>query len=880
MTKYSPSIEFEESQISIPQPAISTKMIAGGILNANKGYGKEIVSLYSENDLLKNFGKPTDINFQNWYNIRDFLKSGNEFKCVRAIPTNSHNSAIKLNGASHVTTNGWYVQGATLTNTLVKLYNPSVAEFNLENNFTTNSKLVVVNRHITTDQDLAVAVCSSADHYNEPMFYDEMETLRNFNQTQAPASPSKFEKYQIKRKSETVILTANTTFESSKDLTSELAIGDHVNDGTTNLTITAIDFGVTTADTTTITVNVTGNLSRRTVNNLTTITYLLGDWSVNDFVDGDIVGYDGSSWTVEQAMDAITVGKKYYVEMYGKVYQCDDMSSWYAKSDEKYKAVDANGDGKAEYAVKDIFDSSLLNSDNSIKSFKEIYKANLDFVDEYDLIDTTKLVKDNILVFVFKKNNANKWELVEQHLGSSVENARDDKNGSFYIGKIILDDSDYIYIKTGETNTYTATNVDAVITVANEDLRNIQIGEKIVYLEGVNRFIANIVDMSFGSDNTVITIDVAPTGVVTEITDEVSGKVSTNYNKYGNPRSTYYDDTPGTYHNSEGYSIQELIIYDQSPTNSAGDTITDYSDLSADDMNSSAEIFTDKDNVDVNLLLPFETIDEFGNHHQDKMASIAEVRADCYAIITPFDKELFLGNSDDKIVENLVREFGNQRANLYSGTFTKYSKYAGVNICSIKYYEDTYNNKFRWLSYAGDIARMIVKQDNTKGVWFPIAGSPDGYMNNHIKTAFIPKEEYREELNKNNINTMYINSSMNNPTLFSNLTSYRSDNLFKVLSYRLMLNKIEIFIKNNLFPQLFKFKTDGMIKRIKDLIEPFLNNIVIQDGLESAELIFPKDKNEPSNTVNLMIDLVPNGVVEHIKVKLQITEQGYTIEES
>jgi len=884
MTKYSPSIEFEETEISIPSQATETGIITGMVLNADMGYGKTITDIYSVSELLEQFGKPTDFNYKNWFNARDYLMQGNHLKVVRPVPTNAKNSSMQLNGVSHLSLDSDWYNGTDVKNRtkpIEAMYNKDVAEFNLESNFTTTNKLEIINRFVTTKQDLSIAVCSSADHYEEPMFFDEIGIIRNFNQTQAPLKPVKDERYTILRKTEAVNITAGSSspdiIVSPKDLTNELSINDYINDGTSHLLITAIDYGVTTIDVTTISV-AEGTSNDSSIE----ISYLLGDWSTSNFDNGDLVEYDldTTNWVIQGSP-----ADKYYIELLGKVYRWDD-PNWVVSEDEKYLPVDSNGDGKAEYAVKDIFDSSLLNSDNSIKSFKDIYKANLDFVDEYDLVDSTKLLKDNVLIFVFKKNDiSGKWQIVEQHLGSSVRTAKDDNNNSIFLEKVVFQESNYIYVKTGETNTHTVTNVGNIITATDLELKNFQIGEKIKFIDtsGAEDIIkiASITNMSYAGDDTIITVNSNPTlsdSTITKITDEVSGKVSTNYSKYGNPRSASYDDNL-SYHNSEGFSITDLIIYDLSPQDSDSVTITDYANLSTTDIESSADVFLDKDNVDVNILIPFETIDEFGNHHQDKMANIANTRKDCYAIIVPFDESLFLGQTEDEITESLVEEFGNQRANLFSGTFTQFGKYTGVNQCSMKYYEDTYNNKFRWLTYAGDIARMMKRQDSTKGVWFPIAGSPDGTINNHIKTAFIPKEDFREELNKNAINTMYINSSMSNPILFSNLTSYRTEGLFQVLSYRLMLNKIETFVKNNLFPQLFKFKSDNMKKRIKDLINPFLSEIKNSGGLDSFELIFPVIKGEKSNEMNIMLKLVPAGVVEHFYVSLEMSEAGFEITE-
>jgi len=230
--KYSPNITFTETQVSGQEPPITEGMISGGIINSDYGYGKVVQDLYSVQDLLDFAGKPNEYNYQNWFNIRDYLISNKQFKAVRPIPTNAKNASIKLRGVSKLKTNAWYSGSdvRALEKPIKPFYNKDVAENSLENSFTTNSKIQVLNRYVTAKQNLSVAICSNADHYEQSIFNEEMEVLRSFNASQAPDNPVNDERYTISRTSLEIesITGASEEIVVDGDLTNVISASDEL----------------------------------------------------------------------------------------------------------------------------------------------------------------------------------------------------------------------------------------------------------------------------------------------------------------------------------------------------------------------------------------------------------------------------------------------------------------------------------------------------------------------------------------------------------------------------------------------------------------------------------------------------------------------------
>ena len=869
ISKNSPETNTYEAVLPSQTAPLNTSLKTGALINADEGYGKKIIPITGKDQFKNTFGKPNEYNYKNWFPIRDVVSGEFETLVYRALPDNAKNSSVKLRGNSKLFVSTWFnsVNNKTLDKPDAKLYNDDVATYALEETFTTDYRLEIINRYVTSKQNLAVAVCSSIEHYNESIFNNEVSVIRNFDQYIAPSSPSKFEKYIIKRATQATVSTDDGTKKIvvSGDVTSKFATGDKiVLSGTNTGTFTIATATFSTPNTEIVVTEVVVDSTNDVIH------YLQGSWKTQGtFVDGSLVNYNGSAWELESVASNIP----YYVELLGSAYIYNG-SSWIINSD-KYLPVDSDKNGKSEYAVLDIFDSSLYNSDNSLKSFSQLYKKNITFNN----------VDNEVIVMVFSKNDAGKWYKVETHIGSYNTTAKDSSNQPYSIDKVILRDSNRIYCKIG-TKSYTSTISGSDIVSVN-DLRGFQVGEKIklknVIKSAVKQdVIFTISAIDYLTGTTTINVSESLTGYTSDgttlISDELSAKVSTNMNKYDNVRSADYDIL--NFNASWGYGVEDMLIYDTNPTNSSGASITDYSDLTEEDMNTSALVFEDKDNVNVSFLLSFQTEDEFGNKHQDKMCEIAIKREDCVAVVSPQESSLHVGLESEQIETNITREFGNSRESQFQGTFTKFSTYVAC-ITWMRYEKDEYNDKYRWLPDTGSfVRRMLTTATNpNKGIFYPSAGVGDGELFSS-KLSFIPSDkDMRDRLGNQGLITSYKNDSLTLPIIFANLTTDKSDSILSVLSYRNLINELKKYMEINLFPLYFKFKSDAIKKTIKTKIDNKLNGYVTKGGLEYANFSFFTAEFENPNELNMRLNMRFTGVLTTFNVYMNFAESGVTFTE-
>jgi phage tail sheath protein FI len=69
-----------------------------------------------------------------------------------------------------------------------------------------------------------------------------------------------------------------------------------------------------------------------------------------------------------------------------------------------------------------------------------------------------------------------------------------------------------------------------------------------------------------------------------------------------------------------------------------------------------------------------------------------------------------------------------------------------------KYQYDKYNDKFRWVSVAGDVAGLRAETNTDLNTWWASAGLDRGQIKNAQKIAFNPNLGQRDMLYKNKVN--------------------------------------------------------------------------------------------------------------------------------
>ena len=141
-------------------------LYCGALLTSTKGYCNYPISV------LEDFGNPSDDNYKEWFQIKDFLNHSEKIKIVRPIPTTTiANHELQL-------------AGTTITSTGIKdCYNPTIAVTTLEE-YEPASTLSIISKNIEvydSDVNYSYSICSTLANFDEKIFSDTDLTIFNSN---------------------------------------------------------------------------------------------------------------------------------------------------------------------------------------------------------------------------------------------------------------------------------------------------------------------------------------------------------------------------------------------------------------------------------------------------------------------------------------------------------------------------------------------------------------------------------------------------------------------------------------------------------------------------------------------------------------------------
>jgi len=169
------------------------------------------------------------------------------------------------------------------------------------------------------------------------------------------------------------------------------------------------------------------------------------------------------------------------------------------------------------------------------------------------------------------------------------------------------------------------------------------------------------------------------------------------------------------------------------------------------------------------------------------------------------------------------------------------SSYAVVDS-GYKYMYDKYNDVYRYIPLNGDIAGLCARTDKTRDPWFSPAGTTRGAIKNVIKLAFNPTLTQRDQLYKKNINPV-VNLSGQGPILYGDKTLLDKPSAFDRINVRRLFIVLEKAISNASKSLLFEFNDEFTRAQFRNLIEPYLRDVLGRRGIYDFKVICDETNN-------------------------------------
>ncbi len=283
------------------------------------------------------------------------------------------------------------------------------------------------------------------------------------------------------------------------------------------------------------------------------------------------------------------------------------------------------------------------------------------------------------------------------------------------------------------------------------------------------------------------------------------------------------------------------------------------STIQQDDLLNAYEIFDNKDNIDIDIIIA----NELDNGLSAK--KLAETREDCIAFMgIPYSDEdigiLTVSKRTADATSNIIK---------YRNKINYNSMWISL-VANYKYQYDRYNDVYRWINVAGDVAGLRAASTEDYAAWWASAGLNRGQIKNVTKLSYAP--------NKTQIGTLYnagVNAIVTFPgqgtVLWGQKTMLDKASSFDRVNVRGLFNVIERSLAKMSKYQVFEFNDVFTRNKIISIINPYLETVKSDRGIQDFMVVCDTTNNTPDiisrNQLIVDIYIKPTYVAEFINLR-------------
>jgi|LakMenEpi03Aug12_release.lakeMendotaPanAssembly.Ray.scaffolds.fasta_scaffold12629_5 hypothetical protein len=253
------------------------------------------------------------------------------------------------------------------------------------------------------------------------------------------------------------------------------------------------------------------------------------------------------------------------------------------------------------------------------------------------------------------------------------------------------------------------------------------------------------------------------------------------------------------------------------------------------------------------------------------LVSLVEARKDCMTFFSPY-RELVIGiNDTDVITTNVVDYFRQVPSTSYAVLDSGY-----------KYIYDRYNDTFRYIPCAADIAGLCLSTAQVEAEWYSPAGLSRGVIRNAIKLAYSPSKQQRDQLYVERVNPI-VSFPGSGIVLFGDKTALGYASAFDRINVRRLFLLCEKVIANAAKSLLFELNDETSRASFVNSVDPFLRNIQARRGLQDYLVKCDSENNTPDSIdrgeLYAEIYLKPTRTINYITLTFVATRSGISFNE-
>ena len=245
------------------------------------------------------------------------------------------------------------------------------------------------------------------------------------------------------------------------------------------------------------------------------------------------------------------------------------------------------------------------------------------------------------------------------------------------------------------------------------------------------------------------------------------------------------------------------------------------------------DLFANADTLDVNLLIAGaaagEALEIASTVQRYVVQTVAEGRKDCVAFVSP-PKDEIVGIAAATQLSNL-QEWRTATGGYTTNHMNINSSY-GFLDGNYKYQYDKYNDNYRWVPLAGDIAGLCVFTDSSKDAWWSPGGLNRGKIKGVVKLAFNPTTGHRDRMYKSPYGINPVVSMPGQGTvLWGDKTMLTKPSAFDRINVRRLFIVLEKAISTASKYMLFEFNDAFTRSQFKGMVEPFMKDVKGRRGM-------------------------------------------------
>ena len=254
-----------------------------------------------------------------------------------------------------------------------------------------------------------------------------------------------------------------------------------------------------------------------------------------------------------------------------------------------------------------------------------------------------------------------------------------------------------------------------------------------------------------------------------------------------------------------------------------------------------------------------------------KLISIAESRRDCMAVVSPLRTDVINSNTSTKKTDAIVDFFNTLASTSYA-----------IFDSGYKYVYDKYNDTYRYLPCAADVAGLCISTTINSETWFSPAGYNRGNLRNATKLAYSPKQSERDRLYTARINPV-VSFPGQGIVLFGDKTALASPSAFDRINVRRLFIELEKNIARFSKFQLFEINDEITRSAFKGACDPYLRNVQGRRGIYDFLVVCDDTNNTPDvidrNEFQAEIYIKPARSINFITITFVATRTGVSFNE-